>query len=92
MDLDYAHERLMAALKGIADGKGLEDHVPVGGQGIGKTTSIVSALNEALKLDDHFHADHLPAVDRAFKALNLLRPSARKADVAAALLQSMRAQ
>src|SRR3954447_14376516 len=93
MDLDYTHRRLMAAIKGIADGEHVENYVPVGGPEIGKKTGIESALNDAITyLDENFHEDELPEVDRAYKALNLQRASIRKRDVAADLLKRLRSE
>ena len=86
MDPDYLHRRLLAAITGIADGKGLEDYVPVD-----RPTHVVGALIDAISyLPDHFHADDLAVVDCAFERLSLARPSDWKADVAAVLLRKLR--
>jgi hypothetical protein len=86
MDLVYTHARLMAALKGLAEGKKLADSVHV--QPFGKSTKIIAALNDgAQHLNEAFLADHLEIVDEAFKKLGLARTSAQKNEVAAAILK-----
>jgi hypothetical protein len=91
MDPDYLHRRLLAAITGIADGKGLEDYVPVPGPEVDRPTHVVGALIDAISyLPDHFHADDLAVVDCTFERLSLARPSDWKADVAAVLLRKLR--
>jgi hypothetical protein len=88
MDLEHTHARLMAALKGIADGKGLSDTVTV--PPLGTTTKIFNALNDAVKhLDEAFAADDLDLVDVALKRLNLTRTSDKKNEVARAILTAL---
>ena len=66
MDLEHTHARLMAALKGIAEGRGLSDTVTV--PPLGTRTKIFNALNDAVKhLDEAFAADNLDLVDAALK-------------------------
>ena len=90
MDLDYANKRLMAALGGIADGKGLSEMVPVP-TAFGQYTRIIDALNDAkCPLNEELHADELDVVDRAFKRLNLVRSSNRKNEVAYSILEALR--
>jgi hypothetical protein len=87
INLEHTHKRLMAALHGIADGKGLSDSVPVA---YGQTTKIFEALKDAGKhLSEPFHEDDLEIVDRAFKKLGLVRTSDQKNDVANALLKAL---
>lgn len=88
MDLEYAYRRLMTALAGIAAGKGLSDVVRV--PGVGQSTKIFEALNDAVKyLDGPFHADHLDIVDQAFKKLGLVRQSDQISKVANAILKAL---
>jgi hypothetical protein len=47
----------MAALKGIAAGKSVEDTVPV--PPYGTSTKVFAALDAARHLDETFAADHL---------------------------------
>jgi len=78
----------MAALKGIAEGRGLSDSVPV--PPYGQSTKILNALIDAAKhLNEPFHADDLDAVDRAFTQLGLVRTNDRKNDVANAILNAL---
>jgi hypothetical protein len=86
MDSEYTHARLMAALKGLADGKTPSDAVQV--PPYGQSTKIGNALNDAAKhLNEPFHADDLDTVDKTFKKLGLTRTSDRKNDVANAILK-----
>jgi hypothetical protein len=88
---DYLHRRLMAAIRAIADGKGLEDHVPIVGPEIDRPTHVVGALNDAISyLPDRFGPEDIPVVDRAFARLRLERSSDQKGEVAAALLRKLR--
>ena len=89
MDLEHTHARLMAALKGIAEGRGLSDSVPVP-PSYRQSTKILNALIDAAKhLKEPFHADDLDAVDRAFTQLGLVRTNDRKNDVANAILNAL---
>ena len=93
MDVEYTHHRLMTAIEGVADRKGLKDYVSVrGGGGFGRSVRIFDALKHGKKLEGDFHAELLPIVDRAFKALGRERPSDRIADVADALLKHLSPQ
>jgi FixJ family two-component response regulator len=87
--LGQAVKRLMAALKGIAEGKNIKkDFVPV--PGYGKTSRILEALDHAAKyLDKPFHVEELDIVDRALKTLKLVRTSDRKNDIAKQILTSL---
>jgi hypothetical protein len=75
----------MAALQGIAEGKGRGDSVAV--QPHGQTTRIFEALNDAAKyLDEPFHEEDLELVDRAFAKLCRKRISNKKNEVALEIL------
>jgi hypothetical protein len=87
MDLDHANRQLMAALDGIAEGKGLSDSVYV--QPWGQTIKIFNALNDAKHLTEPFHAEELATVDRAFKKLGLLRTSNQKSVAANVILKKL---
>ena len=88
MDLEHTHARLIAAFKGIAEGKGLGDTVIV--PPLGTTTKIFHALNDAVKhLDETFAADDLELVDQAFKKIDLTRTSDKKNDAARATLKAL---
>jgi hypothetical protein len=84
MDLEYAHKRLIAALHGVAAGKGTLDVVEV--RPFGRQAHIGLALADAGLLEGTFHADHLSVVDEAFSKLGRTRPSNR-IDVCAEALQ-----
>jgi hypothetical protein len=87
IDLEDTNKRLMAALRGIAEGKRLSDSVPV--QPYGRTTKIFEALKDAGEhLKEPFHADHLEIVDQAFEKLGLVRGSGQKNEVAKAILEA----
>jgi hypothetical protein len=84
MDLDHTHARLMAALQGIAEGKGRRDSVSVQ---FGQTTRIFEALNDAAKyLHEPFHEEDLELVDRAFAKLGRRRVSNKRSEVASEIL------
>jgi hypothetical protein len=88
IDLDHTHKRLMAALRGIAEGKGLSDTVPV--QPFGQSTKIVEALNHAVEhLKEPFHADDLGIVDQAMTKLGLARTSDQKDEIARMILKAL---
>ena len=91
VDLEYAHSRLMAALIGISEGKGLSDSVPVpSSAAYGRNTRIFDALKDAVVyLKEPFHAEDIDTVDRAFKRLKLVRTSDQKNDAANAILAAM---
>jgi hypothetical protein len=84
MDLEYAYKRLIAALHGVAAGKGILDVVEV--PSYGQQAHISFALADAGSLEETFHADHLSVVDEAFSKLGRTRPSNR-IDVCAEALQ-----
>lgn len=88
MNADYTHSRLMAALKGLAEGKGRDDVVGV--PGFGQQTKILAALIDAQHLKEPFHADHLDVVDAAFLKLGLTRTSVRKDEIAKVVISSLR--
>ena len=80
--------QLMAALDGIAAGKGHKDVVTV--PGYGQSAKIFEALTDAGDhLKERFHADELALVDAAFKKRGLARTSDQKNEVATALLAVM---
>ena len=84
MDKEQAHNALMAALRGIAAGKGHTEMISV----YGASVKIFDGLNNAVKyLPEHFHADDdMDTVDKAFKQCGLVRTSDRKDEVARTLL------
>jgi hypothetical protein len=84
MDIkEQSHNDLMAALRGIAAGKGHTQSV----NAYGASVKIFDALNNAMKyLPEPFHADDMDAVDKAFKQLGLVRTSDRKDEAARTLL------
>jgi hypothetical protein len=84
MDKEQAHNALMAALRGIAAGKGHTETVPMM---YGESIKIFHALKNAVRyLPEPFHADDLDTVDEAFKRCGVERTSDRKDEVAQALL------
>jgi hypothetical protein len=83
MDKEQAHNALMAALRGVAAGKGHAEAVLT----YGASVKIFDGLNNAVKyLPEPFHADDLDAVDKAFEQCGLVRASERKGEVARTLL------
>lgn len=89
IDLEHTHMRLMAALKGLSEGKGLDDFVVV--PPYGQQTKIASALNDAARhLIEPFHADDMEIVDAAFNKIGLSRTSTKKNEVAAAIIRALR--
>ena len=83
MDIEQAHNTLMAALRGIAAGKGHAEAVST----YGASVRIFDALNNAMRyLPESFHADDMNTVDEAFKKLRLVRTSDRKDEIARTLL------
>jgi hypothetical protein len=86
MNLEHANKRLMAALGGIAAGKKHKDFVDVE---YGQPSRIFNALNDAAHLQEDFHAEEFDTVDRALKKLNLACSSARKNEVAKAILETL---
>lgn len=84
---DFAYASLLAALKGVADGKQIEQHVTT--QSFGKTARIFDALKEGAKLDGDFQADHLDVVDAAFEKIGHKRPSDKISEVAYAMLTAI---
>ena len=88
-DLEYTHARLMAALIGIYEGKGLSDWVPVP-LSFGRKTKVSNALNDAVAyLKEAFQADDLDTVDRTLKTLKLVRTSDQKNDTANVIIAAM---
>lgn len=87
MNLDHIHARLLAALKGIAEGKDVRDTVAV--QPYGSSTKIFTALNDAAKhLDESFADDDLALVDQANERVGLKRAGNKKNDIALAILRA----
>jgi hypothetical protein len=85
INLEHTHNRLMRALRGIAEGKGLDDAVTV------PPTGTQTIISHAL-----VHAKHLPepfvdfdTVDAAFARLGIKRTSDRKDECAAALMAEL---
>ncbi len=89
MDIEHIHWALMAALHGIAAGKGLRDAIPT----YGASVKIYDALNDAIEyLHEPFHADvEWGVIDQAFKRVGLEHTSDRKDEIAQALLARLRA-
>lgn len=86
LNLDYTRDRLIAALNGFKEGKGLDDAVGVP-TSFGKQTNIREALRDANRiLVEPFHAEHVPLVDTVFARFGEERPSIFINDCAAALL------
>jgi hypothetical protein len=89
MDLDHTHARLIAALKGVAEGKTLSDSVPVAPYGT--STKICTALRDGAQyLNESFHDEHLGLVDAALNKLGLVLASTQKCDVANAILRALK--
>lgn len=84
---DFAHASALAALQGIADGKQIDQHVTT--QSFGKMVRIFDALNDSIKIDGTFHADHLDVVDAAFKKIGRERPSDKISEIAGAMLTAL---
>ena len=88
MDLDHTHARLMAALKGLIDGKAVDDTVAV--PPYGTSTKIFTALNDAAKhLNEAFTDDDLALVDQAFKKLGRQRTGNKKKEIALTILNAL---
>jgi hypothetical protein len=88
MDLEYAYKRLIAALHGVAAGKGIFDVVKV--PSFGQQAHMALALADAELLEGTFPADHLSVVDGAFSKLGQTRPSDRIDMGAGALQEALR--
>jgi hypothetical protein len=83
--LDSVHDKVIAAMKGIKNGKGLNDSVAY--PPVGTRIRIFDALNEAREyLKEPFHADHIELVDSVFGRTWLLKPSDRIDECATALI------
>ena len=86
-NLDYAHNRLMAALGGLRVGKTRDDTVAV--RPFGRETTIFAALNDAAILKEPFHAEQMETVNQALQAVGITCASDQKNEVATALLAAL---
>jgi hypothetical protein len=85
---EYAHNCLMAALRVLERGGSLHDSIVI--PPYGQSWRVDSALSLAsCSLDEPFHADELPAVDRAYRATGLTRTSDNKKTVALEIFETL---
>ena len=88
VNFEQVHTELMAAVRGVAAGKGCCDFVEV--PELGTTTRIFDAVQRALQfLLEPFTPNDLEIVDRAFASLGKTRQSIRKNEVALEILESL---
>jgi hypothetical protein len=87
LDDDHTYARLVAAFKGLSEGKGLSDFVPV--QPYGSSTKVFGALNDGMNLKGSLHADHLEVVDAASQRRGLVRGSAQAGEIARQMLEAL---
>ncbi len=85
---EFAYVKLISALKGIAIGKGLHDHIEAD---IGRRFEIISVLHHAAGLEGDFAGDHVEYVRNALAAWNVNHAGNDIAGCVRALLSSKRA-
>jgi hypothetical protein len=86
--LSNSHAELMAALDGIAVGKGHCDLVEV--SQVGTTIKILYAVQRAVQfLYEPFEPNDIEVVDRAYAKLGETRQSIRKNEVALEILEAL---
>lgn len=90
VNLEYDHKLLIAALQGIAAGKGPRDWQAIDND-YGRKTEIMEAHYRGTHLHESFGDDALELVDKAFAKLGVTRPSNRKDECAFALIKTMQA-
>ena len=87
VNLEQVHAELMAALEGIAAGKGHRDLVEVPRVG---PTKILYAVQRAVQfLYEPCEPNDIDIVDRAYAKLGKIRQSSRKNEVALEILEAL---
>ena len=88
INFEQVHAELMAALDGVAGGKGPCDFVAV--PQVGTTTKIFDAVQRAVQfLYEPFEAHDIDVVDRAYAKLGKTRQSIRQNEVALEILEAL---
>ena len=87
MNPDEAHNQLIAALRGLINGKTLHDLIEV--PPIGTRTRIGKALVEAQALDEPFHAEDVDLLNAAFRVIGSTPPARDKKAVAQDLIDRL---